>query len=994
MVEDKHRQDRKKGLGETITAFFMSVGRSVRHAFHRIVDALHIKKDGKSHPQQSVSSETVVFNSITNTDIRSHSEKNPPAHIVPHISKEHLSGEGKEHVNMFRPRKQRNGVVINVVLTSFKLFLIVIFMIGAAGAGTFVGIAKAYMETTPTLDTEKIEEQAETSYLYDCNGAVITAYSGVENRDWASIEEIPVMLQKAVIAIEDVRFEFHNGVDFKRLLGAFISNLMNSNVQGGSTITQQLIKNKLLTTVRTYKRKIQEAYLAMQLEEEYDKDEILEGYMNTIFLGESNYGVKAAAKDYFNKDLDQLTLRECAMLAGITQYPYSYDPRRCYYKTKDPTPIVNRTNNVLLQMYKAGYISKDEYNAALNEKDNVVEVSEVTGMYDMPYFVEYAVYDVITHFLKQRGLQDTKENRAEIETEIRTSGYQIYTTVDRSVQEAVEESLSSWDDYPKLENESDAIKLSTNADGSVTQTVEPQAAAVVIDHSTGDLKAVVGGRDTPTVKKTLNRAYQTTMPIGSSIKPIAVYAPAIDKGASDGFVVPNMPVKIEGWDDDGGKGYPSGGASKYGPITLHNALVNSLNSATAYTLLNLVKLDDSFNYLVAMGINPLHIQKTAAGLSLGTSGITPIEMAGAYATIANGGVYKEPLAFTEVKDKDDNVILSASDVREERRVFQETTAYIVTQMLIDAVDHGTGTNAKISGMTIGGKTGTNQDAKGVFFAGISPYYTATLWIGHDDYKPLNRKVYASSSAAPLWKDFMSKILEGKADANIIDKTPEELGLVKVEICSVSGKLATDACRADPNHGSEWAYYIKGTEPTEACDVHYLLKFCPESGKIATPYCPEYDTLEEKSYIMLPSDSIYWQFSEENRLKYMPNLIAAPEGGTLAEISLDVGSALYYQYYCDIHNEAWKQEQSYRADAVNNANAQIDASNNVLSNPAYVMSSEDRDSLTNKISVLQQVIADGTSTSGAIEQITSELKTLTDQLVALYSAVITPTAPPQ
>lgn len=987
MINDKYKHRQNKGAVNKAGAFFAAAWRTIKRYFSALILWLRGEKPGSARHSSPASSETVVFDCVKDSDIHARSQKVHSPHTVPHISKEHLSGEGKEHITMFRARKRRDGVVINVALTSFKLILIVIFMFGAAGFGTVIGIAKAYMETTPTLNTEKIEEQAETSYLYDCNGNVMTAYSGTENRDWANLDEIPVTLQHAVVAIEDVRFYYHNGVDFKRLFGAFISNLMNNNVQGGSTITQQLIKNRMLTTERTYKRKIQEAYLAMQLEETYDKEEILEAYMNTIFLGESNYGVKAAAKDYFGKSLDQLTLRESAMLAGITQYPYSYNPRRCYYVKKDPTPVEKRTDKVLTAMYKAGYINKDEYEYALHDTVTVQEHSEVTGMYEHPYFVEYAIYDVITHFLKQRGLQDTKENRAAIETEIRTSGYQIYTTMDPAVQSAVEDSLRTWEKYPKLEDESASVKRTQNADGSITETKEPQAAAVVVDHITGQLKAVVGGRDKPEAKKTLNRTYQTTMPVGSSIKPIAVYAPAIDKGNSDGFVVPNMPVKIEGWDDGGGKGYPAGGSSKYGPITLHNALVNSLNSATAFTLLNKVGIDDSFNYLVNMGINPKHIQKTAAGLSLGTSGITPIEMAGAYATIANGGEYLEPLSFTVVKDKDGNVILNADEIREERRVFKESTAFIVSQMLVDAVDHGTGTKAKISGMTIGGKTGTNQDAKGVFFAGISPYYTATLWIGHDDYKPLDSQVYASSSAAPLWRDFMSKILEGKQDAPIINKSLDELGLEKVDICSVSGLRATPACAADPNHGAEGAYFLKGTAPIEECNVHYLLKTCPETGKLATPYCEDAQgPLEAKSYIMLPPDSIYWQFtSADQRLKYMPNLIATPASGTpLSDIMNDPSAPEYYQFFCDKHTLGWWQEQTSRTNAVNAANAQINVSNGVLSNPAYVMSYEDKTSLSGKISELQQLIADSTSTSGAIEQKTYELESLTSRLVTLYT----------
>jgi penicillin-binding protein 1A len=305
-------------------------------------------KDERSDWDEPISDDTQVFDSIgapyrtKGTYKKSEHEKKQTE--MPRISREHLSGEGKEHINMFTTRRHEPNFLVGIILTSFKLVLVGIFVIGAAGFGTLIGVAKAYMDTTPKLNTAQIENQSETSYIYDREGKLITTYTGTENRDWASINEIPQQLQDAVVSIEDVRFFIHSGVDIKRLLGAFINNLMNSSVQGGSTITQQLIKNNLLSPERTYKRKIQEAYLAMQLETKYSKLQILEAYLNTIPLGASNYGVKAAAMDYFGKDLKDLSLRECAMLAGITQYPYLYNPRRCYYVVKDSSIINERTS--------------------------------------------------------------------------------------------------------------------------------------------------------------------------------------------------------------------------------------------------------------------------------------------------------------------------------------------------------------------------------------------------------------------------------------------------------------------------------------------------------------------------------------------------------------------------------------------------------------------------------------------------------------------------
>lgn len=967
-----------KKAARTVGLFFAACVMSVARLFGR---------KGKSlHEHEQAIDETQVFSSAeTSRRSASHrDERLQKARELPQISNEHLSGEGKEHINMFTSRRHRPNFAVGIILTSFKLVLIGLFMIGAAGFGMLIGVARAYMDTTPKLNTAEIENQSETSYIFDGNGELITMYTGSENRDWASLDEIPDMLENAVISIEDIRFDYHSGVDVKRLVGAFINNLMNSSVQGGSTITQQLVKNSLLSTERTYKRKIQEAYLAIQLESKYTKDQIKEAYLNTISLGASNYGVKAAALDYFDKELPELSLRECAMIAGITQYPYLYNPRRCYYIAKDPSIINKRTDHVLLQMYIAGYITKQEYEAALKENVRVIEKSRVNEMYEMPYFVEYAVYDVITHLLEKRHLQDTDQNRALLDRELRTNGYHIYTTVDPQIQKTVERTLAEWEDYPKLNDNGDSVIRSENKDGSITEIIQPQAAAVIVDHTTGELKAVIGGRTTPAARKTLNRSYQTSMPVGSSIKPIAVYAPLIDKGFSDGTIVPNLDLRIEGWDSE--DGFPKGGSKYYGPVTLRTGLVQSLNSATAYSLIKLVGLDSSHNYLIQMGIKSSHISKTGSGLALGASGITPIEMAGAYATIANGGVYLEPLSFTKVVDKDGNVILDAEEIRDRRQVFKETTAWLVADMLVDAVQRGTGKSARIDGMTVGGKTGTNQNVKGIFFAGITPYYTSALWIGHDQYKSLDKRVYASDFAAPLWKEYMSKILEGKPNAPIIGKSPSELGLVRRQVCSVSGMLATDACKQDPGgHTPADAWFVAGTEPTTFCDVHQQFTICTDSGKIATQYCPS-DTHKVRSLLFLPPSSIYWKLPANKLAQYLPGAVMAPEEFTIADLL--PGMPDYLKYYCHIHNESWHSEQQSRAQAIAAAKNQINVSKAVLANPVYAMSMEDRNQLSAKIAELEALISASGSTSGAIEQKTTELKTLTNRLVSIY----TPTEP--
>ncbi|MDD5017755.1 MAG: penicillin-binding transpeptidase domain-containing protein, partial [Eubacteriales bacterium] len=378
-----------------------------------------------------------------------------------------------------------------------------------------------------------------------------------------------------------------------------------------------------------------------------------------------------------------------------------------------------------------------------------------------------------------------------------------------------------------------------------------------------------------------------------------------------------------------------------------------------------------------------------SGLALGTSGITPIELAAAYATIANSGTYLEALSFTKVVDSHEDVILNADEIREERDVFDESTAWLVTDMLVNAVESGTGTAAQIDGMAVGGKTGTNQNATGVLFAGITPYYTATLWIGHDQYKPLDGGVYASNSAAPLWQYFMSQILEEyEDDDSIIDAIPEELGLVKVRVCSVSGMLATDACDEDiGGHTPVYAWYKAGTEPTEECDLHDIYAVCNESGKIVTEYCPD-DQIDFQGLIFLPSDSVYWKLTASQLDDFLPGVLPALENGlTISDLTPDMDE--YYDYFCSIHTLEWATELMAMASAIDEANTQIDVSNAVLANPDYAMSMEDRQQLIDKIAALEALMETEDVTSAAIVQMTQELKELTDMLVALYTPEPTP-----
>ena len=769
--------------------------------------------------------------------------------------------EKPETRSIFRPETRKPNFVISVLLNTIRVLLVVVLLAGVAGLGTVVGIAKGYVDTAPDLNLVKLGSQAQTSFIYDRNKKLITEYKGTENRVLVSLEAMPKNLRNAFIAVEDSRFYSHSGIDLKRIVGAFLSNMTSSGTQGGSTITQQLIKNTLLSSEQSYKRKIQEAYLAIQLEIKYSKDDILESYLNTIYLGENYYGVQVAAQGYFGKDLGDLTLRECAMLAGTTNNPYYYNPRRNFYKRKsDEKDYVavtnNRTDYVLRCMYENQFITREQYEEALNPETAHVLAEGPTsgsGMYQYPHYVEYAVKEVVSIMLELNNLEDTPANRALMENRFRTEGYHVQLAIDPSIQETVESTLQNWSKYPSLRDPSDKVYRTKNPDGTYTETIEPQAACVVLDYRTGELKAIVGSRTPVTAQKTLNRATDMKMPVGSSIKPIAVYAPALELGRSPASVVYNIPVPIPGWKDArGNNSWPQnyGGGGYVGPETLRTAMAKSHNTAAASTLMTIVGVERSVDFLHRMGIDDAHIDATPFGLSLGSSGITPLQMTVAYGVLANGGVYQEPISVLGISDSEGTVVWDGHQHQERHRVFSDSTSWMIVDMLKTAVAKGTGTSARISGQTVGGKTGTNSDQKGVFFAGITGYYSSAVWIGHDNYKALSSKSTGSGAAAPLWQAYMSKIHEGLPDKDILEGDPKNYGLVKVTTCAVSGQLATEACRNDAmNYGVVTDWWAVGTQPTVNCQMHTTQTICADSGMLAGPYCPN---PVQKGVVTIPS----------------------------------------------------------------------------------------------------------------------------------------------
>lgn len=773
-----------------------------------------------------------------------------------------IEEEKPEPRSIFRPDVRKPNFVLSVLVNTVRVLLLIALLAGVAVLGSLVGIAKGYVDTAPELDLVALDTPDQNTEFTDRNRNPLTVYRGTENRVVVPLAAIPQRLRNAFVAVEDARFYSHSGVDLKRIAGAFVANLTTSGTQGGSTITQQLIKNTLLSSEQSYKRKIQEAYLAMQLETRYTKDQILESYLNTIYLGENYYGVQVAAKGYFGKELGELSLRECAMLAGVTNNPYYYNPRRNYYTRtdgdRDYAAITNqRTDYVLRCMYENQFISREEYEAALNPAAASVareeENASGSGMYPYPHYIEYAVKECVQILLEVNGLQNTAANRTAMENKLRTGGYKIQLAIDTNIQQTVEETLQHWTKYPALRDPSDKVYRSKNSDGTYTEIPQPQAACAVLDYRTGELLAVVGSRNEVTARKTMNRATDMKMPVGSSIKPISVYAPALELGASPATVVYNMPLAISGWKDSrGNDSWPKnyGGAGYTGPETMRTAMAKSHNTAAAQTLLTRVGVERSVNYLHAMDIDDEHIDKTPFGLSLGSSGITPLQMSVAFGVLANGGVYQEPIAVLGISDSHGDVVWDGHQHQERRRVFSESTSWLIVDMLKSVVSSGTGTSAKIKGQTVGGKTGTNSDQKGVFFSGVTGYYSSALWIGHDNYKALSSKSTGSGAAAPLWQAYMSKIHEGLPQKDILEGDPADYGLTKVTTCAVSGQLATDACRNDAmGYGVVTDYWKEGTQPTQYCQMHTVQNVCAESGMPASPYCPY---TEQKGVVTIPA----------------------------------------------------------------------------------------------------------------------------------------------
>ena len=607
---------------------------------------------------------------------------------------------------MYTPRRRAKKAKKAGPLRRIRLF-IALCLVVFAGLG-FGYIFAAY-QSLPAVGNNM--RPAVSSQVFDSHGRLITTLHSDQNRLPIDINKVPQNLQNAFIAAEDNRFYEHIGIDPIGIFRAIFANLTNRGIaQGGSTITQQLAKNAFLSQEQTLKRKIQEAMLALEIEHKYSKKEILEMYMNQIYFGQGAYGIQTAAKTYFNKDVNELTLTQCAMLAGLPKSPNYYSPFNNLNEAK------KRKNVVLDQMVKYGYVSAAEAEDAKNQDLGLSKSHQSKEADEYASFIDYVSQQVA----KKYG-----------DDALYKEGLKIYTTMDVDKQHA-------------------AVRAMRNLPNNYTDEnglTQPQAAIVSIDPKTGHILAMVGGRG----QDSFNRASMAVRQPGSAFKPF-VYLTALQHDMTPDTTMDDQPVTYGSWSPK------NAGGSYSGTMTLSDALAHSVNTI-AVQLADKVGTKNIIANAKKMGITTLDAKDDNLAMALGglTKGVTPLEMASAYGTFANKGVHVKPTAIVKILDRDGNVLEDASTLEKEEtktRVMSEREAYEMTTMLEGVIDHGTGTAAAI-GRPAAGKTGTTDDNKDAWFVGYTPDIVTAVWIGDDTGSHSLGEIYGGTIPAEIWKDYMS-----------------------------------------------------------------------------------------------------------------------------------------------------------------------------------------------------------------------------------------------
>ena len=602
-----------------------------------------------------------------------------------------------------RPVKKKGSSAGRIFLGFIIVILVMITGIGC-------GFLTASMNTKPDLASD-IQPPA-SSQIYDINGNEIANVHAAENRRPVKISQVPRDLQNAFVAVEDNRFYEHMGVDPRGIMRALWSNVRGQAIsEGGSTITQQLAKNAYLTQDRTLKRKVQEVFLALQLERQYTKQEILELYLNQIYFGQGAYGVQAAAKTYFGKNVEDLDLNECAMLAGIPKSPNYYSP------TNNLQAAEERKSVVLDQMEKYGYINASQASKTKKEELKLVKQTKSTETNEASYFIDYVTQKLIDKYGADAVYKD---------------GLKIYTTIDMDMQRAAEAAMKNLPTY--------------NKDGNGIE--QPQGALVAIDPHNGHVKAMVGGRGTDQ----FNRATMAERQPGSAFKPF-VFAAALENNFTPNTVINDSPVKIGDWEP---QNYDR---SFSGKVSLREVARNSLNVPTV-KIAQKLGIDKPIYYAQEMGITTFVLEGAQNDRNLATSlggltkGVTPLELTSAYGTFANKGIHVDPVVIVKVLDRNGKVIEQAEE--KQRSVISENSAAELTSMLQTVIQKGTGTHANI-GRPAAGKTGTTSDYHDAWFVGYTPDLVAGVWIGNDNNASLH-SMTGGQTPAEIWKAFMSKAL--------------------------------------------------------------------------------------------------------------------------------------------------------------------------------------------------------------------------------------------
>lgn len=716
-------------------------------------------------------------------------------------SNQNIRQNKKEIKNVKKQRSQkRRPPAFRAFVMTLKVLVAMVFVsLAVMAVWAYTQVDFSFGDDINTFDMKL----SSTIYVVGKDGkhTAYEQFKSTENRVWVDIEDVPQDMKDAFVSIEDERFYTHSGVDVKRTLGAVFNVFVKGDSSyGGSTITQQLVKNITKDNERTNSRKVREIIRAVVLESKFTKDQILELYMNSIYLSQGVHGIQAASYVYFGKPVRDLSLAECATIAGITQYPSTYDP------------IINPENNrkkritVLQKMHELGYISNEEYEEAVNEKLSFEkrlddETPEEKTEEAQSYFADHIFEQAKRDLMKEYGYTEQYA-----ENLLYNGGLKIYSTMDPTMQNLAEDYFKNDANFPKTPGE-DIL----------------QSAIIITEPSTGHLKSIVGGRGTKEEARVLNRATQSKRQPGSTIKPIAVYAPAIEENIINlSTYIDNSPIKIGDWAPSNANGNFSG------PVPVQTAVTWSYNMPAIRTLQELT-IDTSFDYLK----NKLHIEsivdrenkngkeftdKNLSSLALGglTNGVKPLEMSTAYSAIANGGMYIEPSSYTKICDKEGNVILDKKP--QKSRAFSEETSFLMQELLKGVVTQGTAAGSVIPGMDTCGKTGTTDDNKDKWFIGFTPYYCATVWVGYDKPKVIST---GTNPAIKVWKDLMLEIHENLSD----EKFDVPSGIIKANVCGFTGKYASAGCGGSHYANKKFLTgYCRGNHPKTALGSHkYYIK---------------------------------------------------------------------------------------------------------------------------------------------------------------------------